>query len=61
MRYFKHGVTAIDGKIHLKNINFLLKIFQPKVNGRWFMGLYTNDSDEIKNRTTSISYLIINI
>ena len=49
----KHGVNAIDGKTlpeEYENYNW------SEGRGRWFMGLYTNDSDEINNRTTSISY-----
>ena len=49
----KHGVTAIDKEnigLDYKNHDWNLGL------GRWFMGLYTNDSDEIKNRTTSISF-----
>ncbi len=49
----KHGVNAIDGKNSTLNQK---KYDWSKGIGRWFMGLYTNDSDEIKNRTTSISY-----
>mgnify|MGYP001320656509 CR=1 FL=1 len=48
----KHGVTAINmEKLNGKNENN-----SDEGRGRWFMGLYTNDSDEKKNRTTSISY-----
>ncbi len=49
----KHGVTAIDGEMSPEEYK---KYDWSQGKGRWFMGLYTNDSDEIKNRTTSISY-----
>ena len=49
----KHGVKAIDenDKIVEKN-----EYDWYSGKGRWFLGLYTNDSDEIKNRTTAISF-----
>lgn len=49
----KHGVTAIDSEsapLDYKNHDWNQGL------GRWFLGIYTNDSDEKKNRTTSISY-----
>lgn len=49
----KHGVAAIDKD------NLIVKNNEYDWNsgeGRWFLGLYTNDSDEIKNRTTAISF-----
>ncbi len=49
----KHGVTAIDKDIASSDYN---NHDWSKGSGRWFLGLYTNDSDEKKNRTTSISY-----
>jgi len=48
----KHGVTAIDfdkSSRDLKNHDWNKGI------GRWFLGMYTNDSDEAKNRVTSVS------
>ncbi len=39
-----HGVDTIDG---VDNCNWNTK------NGRWFIGLYSNDSDEKENRLTS--------
>ena len=43
-----HGVSKIDGKYFEKG-NFL------DDKGRWFLGLYSNDSDEQKERKTSIA------
>ena len=41
-----HGVDKIDG---LENCEWDTN------KGRWFIGLYSNDSDEVKNRITSKS------
>jgi len=49
----KHGITAIDKESSIENSH---NHDWHKGLGRWFMGLYTNDSDENKNRITSISY-----
>ena len=49
----KHGVTAIDKEMSSKNYE---NHDWNKGVGRWFLGLYTNDSDETGSRTTSISF-----
>lgn len=44
-----HGVKTINhSRLKKNNANFSSK------SGRWYLGLYSNDSDEIKNRKTSI-------
>ena len=49
----KHGVKAIDEELSChKSISYDWNSGQ----GRWFLGLYTNDSDETQSRTTSVSY-----
>ena len=45
----KHGVKAINKKDNNKIDNY----DWDSGIGRWFMGLYTNDSDEVKHRLTS--------
>ena len=45
-----HGVKKINqSKFKDKNANFTLE------SARWYLGLFSNDSDEIKNRKTAIS------
>ena len=41
----KHGVSKIDP-------NFTGEIDWNGPSGRWFLGLYSNDSDHVKNRIT---------
>ena len=41
----KHGVKKING--HATDYDWKSE------KGRWFIGLYSNDSDEISNRKTS--------
>lgn len=45
----EHGVTAVDGEFKGKNYNWNSGI------GRWWMGLFCPDSNEIKKRKTSVS------
>ena len=40
-----HGVSKIDP---VKKVNF------NSPRGRWFLGLYTNDTDNIKKRRTTV-------
>lgn len=45
-----HGVMKIDqSKLEKKNANFSSE------NARWYLGLYSNDSDEVKYRKTSVA------
>ena len=44
------GMHAIDqSKLEKKNANFSSE------NARWYLGLYSNDSDEVKYRKTSVT------
>jgi len=49
MATIKHGVDLVDP-------NYQEEIDWYGSKGRWFLGLYTVDSDSLKNRRTSISY-----
>jgi hypothetical protein len=39
-----HGVVSVDPQLPLE---------WEKFNGRWFLGLYSNDSNMVKNRSTT--------
>ena len=49
MATIKHGVDLVDP-------NYKEEIDWYGTKGRWFLGLYSNDSDLLKNRRTSITY-----
>jgi len=46
----KHGVTVIDKELVSSDY---INCDWSRGSGRWFLGLYTNDSNEIKNRVTA--------